>query len=125
MKIRMKVMSRRSLPARLYTVEDGAIVVAVHVQPGAGRSSVAGRHGDALKVRVAVPPVDERANVAVTGVLADALGVPTSAVTLVAGSHSRVKRFRIRSDDVDALVELLDRAVTVAEGPADPRRRRP
>jgi len=71
------------------------IALRVHVQPGAGRSSVVGRYGDALHVRVAPPPVDGRANVACQELLAELFGVPNSAVELSAGEHSRQKRFRV------------------------------
>ena len=71
------------------------IVLRVHVQPGAGRSAVVGRHGDALKVKVAAPPEGGRANIAVTDLLAETLGVAKSDVTLVSGATSRAKRFRI------------------------------
>jgi uncharacterized protein YggU (UPF0235/DUF167 family) len=40
----------------------GAIVIAVHVQPQARRTEVAGLHGDSLKIRLAAPPLDNRAN---------------------------------------------------------------
>ena len=67
----------------------------MHVQPRAGRTQLVGRHGEALKVRVAAPPVDGRANEATIGLLSAALGIPTSRVVLVSGAHSRLKRFRI------------------------------
>ena len=57
----------------LYTVETGALLLAVHVQPRAGRSAVVGRHGHALKVVVAAPPLDDRANEATAAVLAEEL----------------------------------------------------
>lgn len=63
----------------------------VHVQPRAKRSEAAGRHGDALKVRLAAPPVDGAANEELVRFLADALGLPRRAVRLVAGQASRRK----------------------------------
>ena len=46
----------------------------VHVQPRAKRSEVVGRHGDAIKVRLAAPPVDGAANEELVRFLAEALG---------------------------------------------------
>jgi uncharacterized protein len=70
-------------------------VVHVHVQPRAGRTEIVGRHGTALKIRVAAPPVDGRATDAAARALADALGVPPRDVLLESGASSRMKRFRI------------------------------
>lgn len=71
----------------------------MHVQPGAGRSAVVGRHGDALKVRVAAPPVGGRANDATTALLSETFGVKD--VALVAGERSRAKRFRLSAVDLE------------------------
>jgi len=63
----------------------------VHVQPRAKRSEVAGRHGDALKVRLAAPPVDGAANEELVRLLAEALGLPRRSVRIVAGITGRDK----------------------------------
>jgi hypothetical protein len=107
-------------------IKDGdGVMVAVHVQPGAGKTSVVGRHGDALKLRVAAPPVDDRANAAAAALLAEVLGVKTAAVELVSGQRSRMKRFRVRGLDHDEALERVERALDGATAPPGPRRHRP
>ncbi len=81
--------------AWLQRTADGAVVLSLHIQPGAKRSELAGLHGDALKIRLAAPPVEGRANAALAAFLAGLLGVPKSAVSLEAGTTSRRKRVRI------------------------------
>jgi uncharacterized protein (TIGR00251 family) len=63
----------------------------LRVSPGAGRSAVVGRHGDAWKVRVTEAPERGRANDAVLRLIADTLAVPRSAVTIVSGHGGREK----------------------------------
>jgi uncharacterized protein (TIGR00251 family) len=75
--------------------EEDAVVLTLHVQPGATRTEVAGTHGDALKIRLAAPPVDGKANAALVRFLAAAFGVPARAVKLVRGETSRRKTVRI------------------------------
>lgn len=80
--------------------EDGGdLVLELHVQPGAKRTEVAGIHGAGaqarLKLRLAAPPVDGKANAELLRFLADAFGVPQRAVTLVRGEVSRQKTVRI------------------------------
>jgi len=73
----------------------GDALVAVHVQPGARRTEVVGRHGDALKVRVREPAEAGRANAAVVRLLASTFGIRPAAVVLVRGATGRAKRFRL------------------------------
>ena len=87
------------------------VVLRVHVQPGAGRSAVVGRHGTALKVRVAAPPVGGRANDACAELLADTFGLSSGQVQLVGGRTSRSKTFRLSGVDVDEFARLLEQAV--------------
>jgi uncharacterized protein (TIGR00251 family) len=74
---------------------DGSITLTVHAQPGARHTEVAGVHGAALKIRVASPPVDGKANDELRRFLAEAFGVPRGNVTLVRGDASRQKTLRI------------------------------
>ena len=64
----------------------------VQVQPRAGRDAIEGEHGNALKIRLTAPPVDDRANEALVQLLAERLNVPRAAVRIVGGEKSRRKR---------------------------------
>lgn len=68
--------------------------LAVRVSPGARQEGIA-REGAALSIAVAAPPEDGRANEAVRGLLARALGVAPSRLTLVQGATSRDKLYQL------------------------------
>ena len=74
---------------------DGSLVLSLHLQPGAKRTGFAGLHGEAMKLRLAAPPVDGKANAALCAFLAEFCGVPKSAVSLLSGEASRAKRVRV------------------------------
>jgi len=95
--------------------QRSAIVVRLHVQPGAGRSAVIGRHGDALHVRVAPPPQDNRANIAVTALVAELFDVAKGSVELVSGEHSREKRVRVQDVDLDVVRQRIAEALVEAK----------
>ena len=73
------------------------VVLTLHVQPGARRTEIAGVYGEALKIRLAAPPVDGKANAELVRFLARAFGVARSAVVLVRGETSRQKTVRIEA----------------------------
>ena len=85
---------------------DGSLVLSLHIQPGAKKTEIAGLHGEALKIRLAAPPVDGKANAALIAFLAKTCGVPKLAVELVSGDTSRTKRVRLTGVDA-AKVEAL------------------
>lgn len=62
------------------------------MQPGAKRSEFAGRHGERVKLRLAAPAVEGKANEALVEFLADYFGVPRRNVRIAAGLKSRQKR---------------------------------
>lgn len=74
--------------------------IAVHVTPRSGRDEIAGWRGAELSVRVTAPPEGGKANAAVCRVVADALGVPKTAVRVVRGGSSRHKT--LEAEGVDA-----------------------
>lgn len=67
------------------------LTLTLHVQPGARVTSVAGLHGGALKIKVAAPPVEGKANAALTAFLSKAFGVPARQVTVKLGTQGRHK----------------------------------
>jgi len=73
----------------------GGVILTLHIQPGAKKTEVAGPHGDALKIRLAAPPVDGKANAALLEFIAAKVGVGRTAVELVSGQTSRAKRVRV------------------------------
>jgi uncharacterized protein len=70
--------------------------IRIRVQPRASRTEVAGPYGDAIRIRLAAPPVDGAANEALERFLAASLGVPRTAVVLVSGQAGRSKVVEVR-----------------------------
>lgn len=81
--------------------------VVVHVQPRAARSEVAGRHGDAVKIRLAAPPVDGAANEELVRFVAEALRVPRRAVHIAHGATGRRKTVVVDGFTPDAVARAL------------------
>ncbi len=88
----------------------------VHVQPGAKTTSCAGIHGDALKIRLAAPPVDGKANQALIAWLAKTLGCPQSAIELIRGQTNRRKTLSI---DAGTKAESISAQLTLMATAAD------
>jgi len=75
-----------------------------------------GRHGDAWKVRVAAAPEHGKANLAVLALLAEALALPRSSVSLVSGGASRDKIVKLTGLEPDE----IDRRLASAGGQENP-----
>jgi uncharacterized protein (TIGR00251 family) len=79
----------------------------IHVQPRARRTEVAGLHGDAIRVRLAAPPVDGAANDELVRYLASRLGVARRAVRIVGGATARRKVVEIDGVALDGARRAL------------------
>lgn len=77
-------------------------LIAVHVQPGAKKNEIAGLHGDALKIRVAAPALEGKANAAVITLIAERVGVAKSRVRVLRGERSREKQIEILAPEIAA-----------------------
>lgn len=85
-----------------YLCEGECVTLTLHVQPGAKRSEVAGLHGDALKIRLAAPPIEGRANEALLRFIAKCFNVPLNSIELLRGAQSRHKTVRVTGSKTDA-----------------------
>ncbi len=79
----------------------------VRVQPRASRTEVAGTQGDAVRIRVAAPPVEGAANAELVGFIAKRLGVAKSAVRILKGDRGRDKTVEVEGVSAARVQELL------------------
>jgi len=86
---------------------NGAVILAVRVQSRASKDEIAGEMGGALKVRLRAPAVEDRANEALIEFLAELLKTSRSAVSILSGERSRVKRIEIRGVTRQQVLNLL------------------
>jgi uncharacterized protein (TIGR00251 family) len=86
---------------------DGGVILAVRVISRGSRNAIEGTYGEALKVRLTAPALENRANDALRRLLAERLNVPLVAVRIVAGEKSRTKRISISGMTRGKIIELL------------------
>jgi uncharacterized protein (TIGR00251 family) len=88
----------------------GRLTLTLHIQPNARKSEIAGLHGDALKIRIAAPAVDNKANAALIDFLSETLGVLKSAIAIRHGATGRRKVVEISGGE--ALAKRLEALAT-------------
>jgi uncharacterized protein (TIGR00251 family) len=84
-------------------IHNDVLTLTLHVQPGAKRTEVVGLHGVALKVKLAAPPVEGKANEALLRFIADHFDVPLRNVELKQGGQSRHKVIAISGTSINPL----------------------
>lgn len=82
--------------------------LSVKVVPRASRDEIVGWLGDRLKVKVAAPPQDGRANAALEAFLAETLGLPKRNVRVATGHGSSSKIVEIEGIDQTELIGRLE-----------------
>ncbi len=89
--------------------KDGGVTIKVRVQPRAARTEIIGEHAGAIKIRVAAPPVDGKANEECRRYLAKLLKVGATSVEIISGDSSRDKVIRVSNISALRVLESLGR----------------
>jgi uncharacterized protein (TIGR00251 family) len=102
---------------RIRETPQGA-VFEVHVHPRAKRTAITGILDGRVKLALASPPVDGRANEELQIFFAKLFDVPRSAVQIVGGEHTRDKRVLIAERDGAAILAVIEQALATSKPPA-------
>lgn len=88
-------------------LQDGpdGVRLNVYVQPRASKTEIVGIHDDAIRIRVAAPPVDGEANKELLGFLRKIMGVRRSDIEILMGDGGRRKTVRVRNRTVEDVKE--------------------
>jgi uncharacterized protein len=88
------------------------ITLTLHIQPNARASGIAGRHGDALKIRIHAPAVDDKANAELIDILHQWFKLPVGDIKIRHGGHGRRKLVELNGADpaTAAILASIDAA---------------
>ncbi len=98
------------IPPQAIRSDADGVILDCHIQPGASRSRIAGEYDNRVKIAVAAPPVDGKANAALRTFFSKLLKIPSGRVTLISGETGRKKRLHF-----SGISEAELRAVLSAE----------
>jgi uncharacterized protein (TIGR00251 family) len=87
--------------------EEESATVEVQVMPRASRAGVAGLLGNAVRIRLTAPPLENRANEALVRFLSASLDVPRPSVTIIAGKRGRKKIVHVTGMSRDDIFRRL------------------
>lgn len=104
-------------PFQVTESKNGARLSVV-VVPKASKSALAGIHGEAVKIRLAAPPVEGAANEELINFLSRALEAPKSSLSIVSGQSSRRKIVEARGLKPAQIEEKIKMALSEIEGKA-------
>lgn len=95
-----------------WSVTAHGVALRVHLQPRAAQDRVVGVHGEALKIALTAPAVENAANTALLAFLATLCQVARSSVCLLGGEKSREKRLLIRTTTPQEVIQRIEHALT-------------
>jgi len=84
------------------------VVLRVRVQPGAKKSRMIGPYAGGLKIAIAAPPVDGKANSALIEFLSESLGIRRSQIEILRGETSKEKFILIRGVNQLSAADFAD-----------------
>jgi uncharacterized protein (TIGR00251 family) len=87
-------------------------VLSIRVQPNASKNEVVGLDGEILKIKIAAPPVDDKANAACIQFFSKLLRVPKSHIYIMRGHKSRLKIIQVVGMSQDSCLHRLSESVS-------------
>ena len=91
-----------------FDADRNVLCITLSVQPNARSTQVVGKYGETLKLRVAAPALEQRANTLLIEFLRKKLDVPASRVIIARGARGRRKAVEILSPGDAALRVIQD-----------------
>jgi uncharacterized protein len=88
---------------------ESSVTIKVRAQPRAPRTEIIGEHDGAIKIKLAAPPVNGKANEECRRFLAKLLDVSATSVEIISGESSRDKVVRIQNISARRVLEALGR----------------
>ncbi|WNM58441.1 DUF167 domain-containing protein [Candidatus Nitrospira allomarina] len=99
--------------ARCLIEKSEGMEIRIYIQPRASKAEIVGLHGEALKIRIASPPVDGQANAELCRFLARLFGIPRQYVQLKSGFSSRQKRIFIEGKTLSDVAAVLTESLSL------------
>jgi uncharacterized protein (TIGR00251 family) len=90
-----------------YIEKDNGLIFTVRVVPRASKTEIAGALDGALKVRIALPPVNGAANAELVKFLSKTFGVAKTEIEIISGETSKTKQIRISNLKSEKFLEIL------------------
>jgi uncharacterized protein (TIGR00251 family) len=84
------------------------LTLKLHIQPNARSTGISGLHGGALKIRVAAPAVDDKANRLLLDFIGRTLDLPANRVIITTGLHSRKKTVQITHPEPSVITRVRE-----------------
>lgn len=91
-----------------FTEKDDSLIFNVRVVPRASKSEIVGEYDNALKVRIASPPIDGAANAELIKLLAKTFDVSKSQVEIAGGQISKTKQVKIANLKAEKFLQVAD-----------------
>ncbi|MBW1702188.1 MAG: YggU family protein [Deltaproteobacteria bacterium] len=92
-------------------MEGSKTTIRVKVLPRSSRNQIVGQENGLFKVKLTAPPVEGKANKALSDILTKKLGLPKGSVEIISGKRSRLKSVRIHGRSIEDVKDLLKRDV--------------
>ena len=89
--------------------ESSKTTIRVKVLPRSSRNQIVGQENGSFKVKLTAPPVEGKANKALSDFLTKKLGLPKGSVEIISGKRSRLKSVRIHGLSIEDVKDLLKR----------------